>query len=363
MEDDDLLVSFGVSDAHCHPQDDPVACASGLAAVSKCRYLAAMGTRLEDWEAVEELAVREPDKVIPCFGVHPWFAHLHALDQAAAAPADPSLPAPLPLLLDCPANGKDHPSRHPDLMPRLAPLPPATWFPRLRALLERYPQAVVGEFGLDRVAVVPGTRLQPSWSHQLALTELHLRLASELGRPASLHCVQGYGHLQDMMRRLGPEGFPPKVMLHSYGGSVDLIRGFTKLPGGVGERVYFRRVDCLPPTRRFLKSTLHARAPTPTPTPTRCLPAAVSPPSSMAELATKLLERLRAAPLERLLVESDQCSPRRVDSGLRDILEAVAEARGISLEQAAAATSENFRTFYATSLERMGRGEGKGERR
>ncbi|GIL44870.1 hypothetical protein Vafri_2330 [Volvox africanus] len=193
-----------------------------------------MGTRLEDWEAVEALSAKEPHKVIPCFGVHPWFAHHHALDLAAAS--DPSQ------LLDSPPNGKDHPSRHPDLLARMAPIPPERWMPRLRSLLTDHPHAVVGEFGLDRAAVVPGTRLQPAWSHQLALTEMHLRLASELGRPASLHCVQGYGALQDMLRTLGPEGCPPRIMLHSYGGSVDLIKGFTKLPKGVGNRIYFRWV-------------------------------------------------------------------------------------------------------------------------
>ncbi|GIM00902.1 hypothetical protein Vretimale_5797 [Volvox reticuliferus] len=227
---DDLLDRFGVSDAHCHPQDDPAGCAAGFASLS-ARYLAAMGTRLEDWEAVEALSVKEPHKVIPCFGVHPWFAHRHALDLAATL--DPSQ------LLDSPPNGKDHPSRHPDLLARLAPIPPERWMPRLQSLLTAHPHAVVGEFGLDRAAVVPGTRLQPAWAHQLALTEMHLRLASELGRPASLHCVQGYGALQDMLRTLGPEGCPPKIMLHSYGGSVDLIRGFTKLPKGVGDRIYF----------------------------------------------------------------------------------------------------------------------------
>ncbi|GIL44871.1 hypothetical protein Vafri_2330 [Volvox africanus] len=168
-----------------------------------------MGTRLEDWEAVEALSAKEPHKVIPCFGVHPWFAHHHALDLAAAS--DPSQ------LLDSPPNGKDHPSRHPDLLARMAPIPPERWMPRLRSLLTDHPHAVVGEFGLDRAAVVPGTRLQPAWSHQLALTEMHLRLASELGRPASLHCVQGYGALQDMLRTLGPEGCPPRIMLHRCG--------------------------------------------------------------------------------------------------------------------------------------------------
>ncbi len=52
------------------------------------------------------------------------------------------------------------------------------------------PQAIVGEFGLDRSSLVPGTRLQPSWEHQLQLVKTHLALAAELRRPVSMHCVQ-----------------------------------------------------------------------------------------------------------------------------------------------------------------------------
>ncbi|GLC39209.1 hypothetical protein PLESTM_000864100 [Pleodorina starrii] len=312
MGEEDLLVKFGIGDAHCHPQDDPAACAAGLGSLS-ARYLAVMGTRADDWEAVEQLSRREPGKVIPCFGVHPWFAHRHALESDQVAhPAS---------LMDTPPNGKDDPSRHPELMSGPPPTAPETWLPRLRGLLRAHPHSVVGEFGLDRAAVVPGTRLQPSWSHQLALTELHLRLASELRRPASLHCVQGYGHLQDMLRRLGPEGCPPKIMLHSYGGSVDLIKGFTKLPGGVGDRIYFS-----------FSSVINGR-----------------------QGRTKLLQRLAAVPVGRLLLESDQCSPTRVDAGLRDILEAAAEARGVGLEQAAEEAAEAFRDFYADSLAHMTR--------
>lgn len=64
-----------------------------------------------------------------------------------------------------------------------APLKPATPLPART-------QAIVGEFGLDRSSVVPGTRLQPSWEHQLLLVKTHLALAVELHRPVSMHCVQ-----------------------------------------------------------------------------------------------------------------------------------------------------------------------------
>lgn len=67
----------------------------------------------------------------------------------------------------------------------------------------------------------------------------------------------------------------------------------------------------------------------------------------------RLLERLRAVPIRRLLVESDESSPTRVDSGLLEVLRMVAEARDMSLEEAAAEAADTFRDFYGTCLEHM----------
>lgn len=39
-------------------------------------------------------------------------------------------------------------------------MPSTTWEPKLRDLLVAHPEAVVGEFGLDRAAVVPGTKVR-----------------------------------------------------------------------------------------------------------------------------------------------------------------------------------------------------------
>eukprot|EP00198_Chlamydomonas_reinhardtii_P014418 XP_001703755.1 predicted protein [Chlamydomonas reinhardtii] len=217
--DASLLRRFGIGDAHCHPQ-------RGLAATPPMR---AFTLRPDDGEdtARRILALSAAHVAVMGTRLGDW-ADVEALAQAAPHKAG--------------SRG-----------------------------------AYVGEFGLDRAAVVPGSRLQPGWDHQLALTEAHLALAAELRRPVSMHCVQGYGHLQDMLRRLGPEGCPPKIMLHSYGGSVDLVKGFTRLPGGLGERIYFSFSD-----------VINGRKP---------------------GQRAKLLQRLAAVPAERLLLESDQNSP------------------------------------------------------
>lgn len=72
----------------------------------------------------------------------------------------------------------------------------------------------MGEFGVDRAAVIPGTKVQTKFEHQLALTERHIRVAAEFRRPVSMHCVRGYGHLQDLFRSLPEDQVPPRIMLH-----------------------------------------------------------------------------------------------------------------------------------------------------
>lgn len=60
-----------------------------------------------------------------------------------------------------------------------------------------------GEFGLDRAAVVMdvGVRgVMPGYQHQLALTKHHLRVAAEMHRAVSMHCVRCYGHLLELFR-------------------------------------------------------------------------------------------------------------------------------------------------------------------
>jgi hypothetical protein len=87
-----------------------------------------------------------------------------------------------------------------------------------------------------------------------------------------MHCVRGYGHLLQLFSGLTkqPDVCPPKVMLHSYGGSVEEIPRFCKLRG-IGDRFYFS-----------FSHAINARTP------------------------EKLAARIAAVPDDRLLIESDQ---------------------------------------------------------
>ncbi len=159
-------------DAHNHLQDSrlgdpgPVVAAMKLAGVTRC---AANATREADWAAVENLAAVYPDFVVPVFGIHPW----HASTARAG------------------------------------------WQEKLQALLARYPQASLGECGLDHWVTDPPMEIQrPIFIDQL-------RLARELDRPLTIHCLKAWGALLDAFAEAPP---PSRFLMHSFGGSIETAR-------------------------------------------------------------------------------------------------------------------------------------------
>jgi len=141
-------------------------------------------TREADWAAVAAVASAYPEMIVPAFGIHPWQAQdlrLEDLRLEAAATAAGT----------------------------------ATWQARLRGLLEQFPQAVVGECGLDRGAAAPGPEVQ------LPVFLGQLRLARDLQRTLTIHCVKAWGLLIDA---LAAEASPPRLLLHGFGGSLEMAR-------------------------------------------------------------------------------------------------------------------------------------------
>ena len=131
------------------------------------------GTCEDDWPQVLELA-RQHDFIIPSFGYHPWFLARHSND----------------------------------------------WISSLNSHLDATP-AAVGEIGLDRWMKNADRDLQ----EKLFVTQL--RIAAERNLPVSIHCLKAWGHLVDLLETnpLPARGF----LLHSYGGSAEMIPRFARL--------------------------------------------------------------------------------------------------------------------------------------
>lgn len=162
----------GWTDSHNHLQDPrlgdpgPLIAAMKQAGVTRCVVNA---TREADWQAVGKLAAAEPDFILPAFGIHPWHAHTAE----------------------------------------------AGWQHRLASLLEKHPRASIGECGLDSWGATPPLEIQrPVFLGQL-------RLARELDRPLTLHCLKAWGALFDAFSETPP---PARFLMHSFGGSIETAR-------------------------------------------------------------------------------------------------------------------------------------------
>ncbi|MBL9175639.1 MAG: TatD family hydrolase [Verrucomicrobiales bacterium] len=229
---------FAVSDAHNHLQDDRFGgCQEervAEAARAGVRHMVVNGSAESDWPAVAELAQRFPS-VIPAFGYHPW--HLG--------------------------------ERTPD------------WESSLSDWLDSTPGAVVGEIGLDRWMLGNPDRWRsysgladrdpPPMELQEALFLVQMRMAVRRQVAASIHCLQAFGRLRDLLAAAPrpSRGF----LLHSYGGPAEMVPEFVRLgayfgfPGYYGHERKARQREtfrCIPVDRILLE----------TDAPDQCLPAA-----------------------------------------------------------------------------------------
>jgi TatD DNase family protein len=241
-------------DSHNHlqflPPDEMAGVMEALVAAGVGRGVV-NATSEADWAAVAALADAWPGRLMPAFGVHPWW------------------------------------------VPEIG----AGWQGRLRRILMDHPQAGVGECGLDR------RQGSVAMEVQRAVFEDQLRLARELGRTVSIHCVKAWGELMDALMVAGPGRF----LMHSYGGSPELARRL--IPLGA----YFSYSPNLGERGR-----------------------------------EKSLAVFRQLPQERLLVESD--APQRAGQGaaagrnpvaLPETGRLLAEALGLAVEELAELTANN----------------------
>lgn len=127
-----------------------------------------------DWEKIAAA-----EGMTPCFGVHPW--HAHEADAAEIA-----------FELD-------------------------DW-------LTRYPQADVGESGLDAA-----DRHKETLEAQRLMLHIHLGAAFRHDRMVHLHGVHAWAELLEILRLRARSNTLPRVLLHAWNGSHELAREFLKL--------------------------------------------------------------------------------------------------------------------------------------
>ncbi|KAI0081089.1 Metallo-dependent hydrolase [Panus rudis PR-1116 ss-1] len=199
-----------ITDVHCHPTDSRV---PEQAIKDLPIRICAMATRPSDQSLVRDLAKANPDRVTPCFGYHPWFSHWIALDPSKSKEEHYRS-----LFLD---NSN---TQNTDAFERLvALLPPpislTAILSELRQNLTDFPNAMLGEVGLDRACRIPFVapsdppyvenesrrELSPftiPLSHQLAVLEAQLELAVQLKRNVSVHSVKSQQATTELLDKM-----------------------------------------------------------------------------------------------------------------------------------------------------------------
>jgi TatD DNase family protein len=265
-------------DAHNHLQDDRLAphlnAIKPVLADVGIEAMVVNGSCESDWPQVTQLA-REVPQVIPSFGYHPWYLKERS----------------------------------------------AHWQTRLAECLDAIPSAV-GEVGLDRWI------RDHDFDAQKEAFTWQLRLAAERNLPVSIHCLQAWGGLLDILRaEPRPDcGF----VLHSFGGPREMIEPLAKLGAYFSLPGYFAR-----------------------------------------EKKQRQRDTFREVPRERLLIETDapdqslpadriefplpdqpDGKPLNHPANLRAIYAFAAELLDDSLETIAAEVESNFRKVFGRLMKR-----------
>lgn len=178
-------------DCHLHLQDPRFpADLTGLMENVRASGISKMvvnGTCPEDWSRVAELADTFPE-IIPSFGLHPWKVN--------------------------------------EVRPQ--------WREELENLLRRFPEAGVGEVGLDRW--IRGHDVEA----QSRCFRIQLEMARRHDRPLSIHCLRAWGHLQEYLEQTEPI---PAFLLHSFSGPSEMIDVLVKHGAYFSISGYFFRPD------------------------------------------------------------------------------------------------------------------------
>ena len=260
-------------DAHNHLQDDRFAGRQDeIVSASRAAGVATMivnGACESDWPAVLDLARRHPDIVIPSFGYHPWYIGERTAD----------------------------------------------WENILRGFLDAIP-AAVGEIGLDR------WKPDLPWEGQEEVFIAQLRIAAERNLPVSIHCLQAWGRLVEILEcePLPACGF----LLHSFGGSLEIANRLAPLGAHFSLPGYFAHDRKSKQREVFLKV-----------------------PRDRLLIETDAPDQLPPpAHVTHALADADG-KPLNHPANLRAIYEFAAELFGEPLENFAARIEKNFSRFFS----------------
>ncbi|GAA6002188.1 hypothetical protein JCM10207_003116 [Rhodosporidiobolus poonsookiae] len=314
-----------LTDAHCHPSDDDAFDGEVLKGL-KTGTLCAMSSSLDNQETTKQVHAVDPDKVVPFFGLHPWFCHPISFEPPESLPSKEEHYA---RLFPSPSDSS---APHPQLSVVLPTFPPpisiSTFLSTLEENLLAHPSSHVGEIGLDRAFRIPNpphisadkrnqkhTDLATPLEHQIRVVEAQVDLAIRLGRSISFHSVRTPQETVETLKRFKAEkeGWSTiHVCLHSFGGSAESAKQIQK----THHNIFFS-----------FATIISGRSP-------------------------HFHNLLRAIQPDRLLIESDFSHTAEIDNQIWECLEEMQEAHGWTAEEAVSRLEANWKRFIAPPNER-----------
>ncbi|KAH8926707.1 Metallo-dependent hydrolase [Atractiella rhizophila] len=372
-----------LTDAHCHPTDHPEWEENALKIADvKLGKIVVMSSTLTNQDYTTKLANIFRDKVVPCYGVHPWFAHHISLEN----PPPPKRKHYESVFFPKNSDGivEDQGYGPEDLEEVISQFPEPTslqdMLSTLRQNLLDHPQAMLGEVGLDRSFRIPRdlsfdphsdeahgvnptvveatsstdgsdsnskpalrfTKLSTPTEHQLQILRAQLHLAIDLQRNISMHSVRAQDITVQVLDSLGESrqddwwGFDadlefdengkeikPDPSQRWKGGRTRKREGGVKLDlhsyGGSAQTV--QAITRKHPNVYFSFSTV------------------------INSRSSKLPSLIASIPEDRLLVESDFNKIDQLDEQVEDMVRRVGEAKGWSIEETVERMERNWKEF------------------
>jgi Tat protein secretion system quality control protein TatD with DNase activity len=360
---------IGVFDAHCHPTDT-MDLTSSIPQM-KARTLTIMATRSQDQELVAQVA-NATERVVPCFGWHPWFSHqLYDDTNEHFEIADADLQDFKVWHYQSVLQPKPVDIEFINALPQPRSL--ADFIAQTNSYLDHHPVGLVGEIGLDKSFRLPvpaaetqslsidvptptpggreGRKLSPykvSIEHQKIIFKAQLRLAGTKNRPVSVHDVQAHGVILETMKETW-KGHERQILsnrerkkIAKIPPEVDSDSESVLEPNKDDKKPYPPKIcmhSCAIPKeniKEFLRPQIPAEM-------FFSFSAAINLSEALTAKTTDLIKLL---PDDRILVESDlHIAGEEMDDRLEEISRKICQVKGWSLEDGVAQLGRNWKQF------------------
>jgi len=168
-------------DMHTHLQDKRLSDIDKIiknAQENGIEHFVICGTRQEDWGKVAQIHDKYKDITTPSFGIHPWF--IESVDD--------------------------------------------NWKTELNSYLDKYPDAFIGEIGLDKWK----EGIKDKKEKQIEIFAYQYELAKEKNRKVVIHCIKAWGWFNKFLYK---NRVPEKFMFHSFNGSAETANKICKAGG------------------------------------------------------------------------------------------------------------------------------------